>query len=221
MNLGEKLGLGRSTPTPDEVMAANQVIQDAQALPSMDPLSAAQINRTWDSNDNYFGIANLTVDNKRNVEEFRARLRGYSIKRRYDSNTGVELEAKLDKYGEPMMNDEGINHLCGILESFMSKGIMLSNIPEKMFNQIDKWCRVFMRTVAVQLAVNSEKWSVDRSRRDSIPSEMTLLLKMNMLRAYEDGERKKIYPGQKNITTNMLSGIAQSPPQNKMSRFSW
>lgn len=185
----------------------------ASGYETMDPLAAAQIYSRLEDNSSV-GIANITVDNRRIIEEFRERLRGYRIKKKINYETGEIIGVENEKFGEPMMSEDGINHLCGLLESALSKNIMLSNIPLSDKRSIIKMTQVFYRTIALQIAVNSEKWCVDRSRRDSIPLEISILFYSNLMRAFDDGERRKLYPTQKNLTS-MNINPAQLQQQNK------
>ena len=210
-------------PVVDVAMqqAMNQPPPPTQSDASMylDPMQAAQMTRGFDSDPSSVGIAQITVDNKRMIDEFRARLRGYRVVHRVNPETGEEAPPESVKFGEPVLNEDGINHLCGILESALSKNIMLSNIPIKDEKWIKKVCAVFMRTIALQIGINSEKWRVDRTRRDFIPMEMTLLLHANYMRAYDDGERRKLYPGQKHVTTTMINPALSQPERRPILGF--
>lgn len=188
-------------PTEQELM---QQAAQVQSQSPLDAMSAAQLGKMWNNDENYsFGIANLTLDNRRAVEEFRAKLRGYEIVRRVDKD-GNELAPEKKMFGDPMMNENGVSHLCGLLESAMSKNIILSNIPKERERQVNVFCRVFGRTIIAQIAFNSERWQIDNSRRDSIPVEMSLMLWSSLMRGYDDGERRKLYPTQKNVSTQNL-----------------
>ena len=209
----------------DPMMGAMPIVDvtPQQPMPeqpqTMDPMMAAQLTRMYEADAGAVGVAQITVDNKKLVEEFKARMRGYIIRRKFNMDTGQEEGNELVKFGEPVMNEEGINHVCGLLESFLSKNIMLSNIPLKDHKQILIFCRVFYRTIAAQIAFNSELWRVDRSRRDTIPSELSTMLYTNFMRAYDDGERRKLYPGQKNITTTMINPAQLQPERRSLINF--
>lgn len=217
----------RAPPMPPPIPVVdigmqNAMAQEAQAAaqpPLLDPMAAAQLSRQWETDPSAVGVAQITVDNRRIIEEFKARLRGYFIQRQFDENTGEELEPKKILLGSPVMNEEGVSHLVGLLEASLSKSIMLSNIPTKSEKWIEKVCSVFWRTAALQIAINSEGWSVDRSRRDYIPMELSLLLKSNYMRSFEDGERKKLYPGQKHISTTMYNPATMQPERRSFINF--
>lgn len=214
----EKTQTVQPIPTYDVGMNAPPTPQQP-VYEQLDPLAAAQLSRNWEQDPSAVGVAQITVDNRRIIEEFKARLRGYIVERRFDFSTGMELEPQVKKFGLPLMNEEGINHLCGILESALSKNIMLSNIPTKDERWIKQVCRTFWRTIALQIAVNSQHWQVDRSRRDILPMEMSLLLHANYMRAFEDGERRKLYPGQKHVTTTMINPAQLQPEKRQLISF--
>lgn len=216
----------RSSPPPIPVVdvgmqatMAAEANAAANQVPYLDPMAAAQLSRSWEQDASAVGVAHITVDNRRIIDEFKSRLRGYIIQRQFDSDTGEELAPKMIKNGSPVMNEEGVNHLCGILEASLSKSIMLSNIPTKDAKWIPKVCSVFWRTAALQIAINSEEWNVDRSRRDYIPMELSILLHSNFMRSFEDGERKKLYPGQKHVTTTMINPASMQPERRSFINF--
>lgn len=200
----------------DQQYEVPQYVQPDYSQQYMDPLAAAQLSNSYDRMgiSDSVGVANITVDNHKIIEEFKSRLQGYTLKRRFNLETGQEMEPEKIIFTAPVMNDEGVNHLCGLMEVALAKNIMLSNIPEKDHLHIKQIAKIFWRTAALQIAINSERWKVDRTRRDSIPLEMSLTLYTNLMRAYDDGERRKLYPGQKNITTTMINP-AQMQPERK------
>lgn len=204
MGILDTIGL-RKQPDMSDIMPPPQQIIGEQY---MDPLAAAQLSRAYEVDNGAVGVAMITVDNKRIIDEFKNRLQGYTLRPRINVETGEVNGYDKDRFGDPVMNEEGINHLCGLFEFTLNKAIMLSNIPTKDEKWIKNNCRVFWRTIALQLAVNAEKWNVDRSRRDSIPYEMANQLYFTIMRAYDDGERRKLYPGQRNITTTMINPAA-------------
>ena len=119
---------GMPTPPTDREVA--QQVQQQY----IDPLAQAQLaraNGAFDPSGDSTGVAMITVENRRMIDEFRARLRGYTIVRRINVDTGEEQEPEIKKFGEPVMNEEGVNHLVGLYEFTISKSIMLSNIPIK------------------------------------------------------------------------------------------
>ena len=165
-----------------------------------DPLAISEMHRRLENEQSGFvGIATLTLDNTRTIDEFRARLQGKVLKRRVNLETGEEMQPIEEKRGEPLMNNEGINHLVGALEFCLSRNITLSNIPKEREKMIRTLSETYARTMALQIALNSSKWSVDRNRRDNLPLEIEIMIYSNLMRAYDNGERRQIYPTNKHL----------------------
>lgn len=202
-------------------LPTDEQVQQSVNQQYMDPLAAAQLTRATDQNQfsDSTGVANITLDTNKDIEEFKTRLRGYYMKPRVNLETGEELEPERVKFGDPVMNEEGINHLVGLLKFVLNKNTTLSNTLVSKEKEVEKICGSFMRTIALQIGINSEDWKVDRKRRDSLPEELALTLKWNIMRSYDDGERRKLYPGQRNITTTMINPSTMQPEKRSMISF--
>lgn len=198
----------------------DQQVQDQIKQQYQDPLAAAQLSRAYDAlGQDATGVAMITVENQKMIDQFKARMRGYIVKPTVNMETGEPGKPELVKFGEPVMSEEGINYLVGMMEMALTKSIMLSHIPIKNDKWILKNCQIFWRQVAVQIGLNSNDWRVDRKRRNTIAWELANLLYFNIMRAYDDGERRKLYPGQRNITTTMINPSTMQPEKRSMMSF--
>jgi len=188
---------GFDTPMPDTTMMSNQ-----------------PIFQNFREQEEMIGLANVTLDNDPLIEEFASKLRGYRVK--YDINmvTGMP-EKKIDRFGRPFCNDDGINELVGDLRVHLNKAVMLSNVPEKQKDMIGKWCLVIAIDTVDKIKMNTVKWDVDRTRRSTIVDIFMSTIWFNMMRSFMDGERSKLYPTQKNIS--MQSMVPHMMPQQKKS----
>lgn len=162
------------------------------------------------------GIANITVDNSEIIEDFAAQLRGYKIKHEIDPLTGKIVPRKM-KLGKPFCNDEGVNELVGVLAMMMSKSWMLTNIPKRDRGFIDRLMLINGIELSEKMVKNVERWQMDRTRMSSISTQIISTAFGNIMRGFEDGERTKIYPTQKNV--NMTSNLPHMNPAPKRSLF--
>jgi hypothetical protein len=188
---------GFDAPMPDPSMLANQ------------PLL-----QNFREQEQMVGLAHVTLENEQIIEEFANKLRGYRIKYELDPKTASPIK-KIERFGKPFCNDDGINELVGDLRMYTSKAFMLSNIPTKDKDRIKKWCLVIAIGMTDKIKVNTSRWSVDTTRRSTVMDIFMSIVEFNMLRSFEDGERTKLYPTQKNI--NMSSSLPHMMPQQKRS----
>lgn len=186
--------------------------------PMMDPLSMTSHQiAPYKDNIDMVGLANITIDNKEVVEEFRNKLRGYRIKKSLDFNTGKEKIAK-EFFGEPFCSEDGINELCGDLAMFLSKVYILSNVPKAEEKMIKKMCLDIAYDTLVKVGMNVNRWKIDKTKRSTIMNIFAMTIWSNIMRGYDEGERIKLYRSQHtNINTNIQQGMPQQ--QEKKSLF--
>lgn len=181
-------------------------------FPDSTHMSNQPIFQNFREQEEMVGLANVTLDNDPVIEEFANKLRGYRI--RYDINPVTALPVKtVERFGRPFCNDDGINELIGDLRMHMNKATMLSNVPTKEKDMIGTWCLVIAIDTMEKIAMNSERWSIDRTKRSTILDIFISAVWFNMMRSFEDGERTKLYPTQKNIS--MSSTMPHMMPQKK------
>ena len=183
-------------------------------MPDTTMMSNTPVFQNFREQEEMVGLANVTLDNDPVIEEFANKLRGYRIRYDIDPNTAMPVK-KIERFGRPFCNDDGINELIGDLRMYMNKAIMLSNIPNKDKDMISNWCLIIAIDTEEKIAMNSEKWSVDKTKRSTILDLFVMSVWFNMMRSYEDGERTKLYPTQKNIS--MSSSLPHMMPQQKKS----
>ena len=177
----------------------------AQGMPS--------IGNVNDHNNNT-NIAQVTLETDGVVEQFRNTLKGYEIKKRFNSVT-KEIEEETIRFGARFCNDEGINVLTGLLRMHLNKHIMLSNIPDKKIDSIDKWMLYLMADISKQVRVNQRKWQINRSMRSTTTDQIARLVQSTMLRGLGAGERTGLYGTMKTINTNVTNAQGTIPAQNK------
>lgn len=182
-----------------------------------DPLSMSnpQISSFRD-NEDMVGLASITLDNEDVIEKFRAKLRGFNIKKKYNPKTQSE-EEEIVRFGKPFCNDDGINEITGDLELLCSKIITLGNVPKNKEDMIPKLIKNISWSVSTKIVMNNEKWNVDRSRRSTVMDLFRTIAWTNMMRGYEDGERIKMYKSQRQTINTNLQGMV--PQQEKKSLF--
>lgn len=214
--------LQRKNKEPAIIPSSEAYLHDLQgpsdmppgAMP-MDPMmfgGGPQIGSLRDSME-MVGLAGVTIDNKEIVEEFRAKLRGYKLKKTYDPRTGEE-KTEPEKFGEPFCNDDGINELSGDLAIYTSKIWILSNIPKNESNMIKNIIFTIALDTSFKIAMNTRKWNVDKTRRSTILDLFVFTIYSNIMRGYDDGERTKLYPTQRHMTsTSIMPGMMQ--PEKK------
>lgn len=181
----------------DEFMQGGMYPQDpyAQITQPIDPQLFPLINSPPGGGSE---LAQKTLDNQETIEQFRNGLKGYRKRKDFDIVTGKEV-ITIEKFGEPVMNENGINELCRDLEMYLSKPFILSNFPEKDKPRIDKMMTSIWRRVASKLIVNATRYELDKTRRPSITMQMVFIIYANIMRSYEDGERPRLYGTQKQV----------------------
>lgn len=186
---------GFDAPMPDTTMMANQ-----------------PIFQNFREQEEMVGLANVTLDNDPVIEEFANKLRGYKIRYDIDPYNAMPVK-KIERFGRPFCNNDGINELVGDLRMHMNKAVMLSNVPKADKKMIEYWCLIIAIDTLEKIAMNSERWCVDRTKRSTILDLFMSAVWFNMMRSFEDGERTKLYPTQKNISMN--STLPHMMPQKK------
>jgi hypothetical protein len=203
-------------PMPEDMMGTMQpglAGSGYMDAPMPDPMMMNQpVFQNFREQEAMVGLANVTLDNNENIEEFASKLRGYRIIVEPDLNTGRPVQ-RIQRYGKPFCNDDGINELVGDLRVYLSKGWMLSNIPKADRSFINNMCMVVAIEIGEKMAMNVEKWAIDRTRMSTVSSLFVFTVFSNVMRSYEDGERTKLYPTQKNI--NMTSMLPHMQQQKK------
>lgn len=163
---------------------------------------------------NNTNIAQVTLETDDVVEKFRNTLKGFEIKKRYNPVT-KKVEEETIRFGSRFCNDEGINVLTGNLRMHLNKHIMLSNIPDKKIDMINKWMLHISADISKQIRVNQRRWQVNRSLRSNVTNEMARLIESTMLRGLGAGERTGLYGTMKTINTNVTNAQGTLPTQNK------
>lgn len=185
--------------------------------PMPDPMTMNQpMFQNFKDQQELNGLVSITIDNSEILEDFTTKLRGYRIKKEFDLKTGT-VKPKLIKVGRPFCSDDGINEMAGDLQMYLSKGFMLTNIPKNERIVINKMMIIIGHEVSAKLLMNVEEWQVDRTRMSTITTSFITIVWANFMRGFEDGERTKLYPTQKNISmTSTLPHLQQPQKRNIM-----
>lgn len=160
-------------------------------------------------------IAQFAIDNDDIIETIKEELRGFRVVKKYNLETKQE-ESVPQTFGTPVMNDEGINETCRILRMFLSKPFLLSNFPNEDRDRIDMMMKILWKKLASKYAIMADKYSLDRTRRSDLAFSITMMVYMNIMRSFEDGERPRMYGSHKTIQSIQQSGpSASAAPQKK------
>lgn len=204
--------LGRSDKSgganEEMIMGADPYGQYSQMI---DPNAMALMNAP---NRTSRDMAEFTTSNEEPIEKFKEGLRGLRQYKSYNIHTG-QTEIKSEKFGEPALNDEGINELGRDLDMYLSKPFILSNIPKEDKKRIDAMMKIIWKRISSKLIVNAKKYHLDKSRRPSIVAEMMMMIYLNTLRSYNDGERPLMYNTHKTLQTISSNNTPQMAPQPK------
>jgi len=100
----------------------------------------------------------------------------------------IDLEGNIKDLGKPLMNDEGINSVIGIVQSIVSQTTIMSNmdkasVPVLMDSLND--------TLATDLMINMQKYGIkDIVARDKIKFIALTTAYSCLRRAFEEGDRR-------------------------------
>ena len=159
-------------------------------------------------------IAAQATDNDDTIRDFRDGLRGYRELKRMNPMTGME-DVLIERFGEPAMNEEGINELVAELRMYLSKTYILSAIPKEDKRRIDAMTRIVWKSLNVKLIVNAQKYELDKTRRPTIVHTMVFIIISNVYRGFgETPEVGKYYGSNKRVET-YNSNAPQAQPVKK------
>jgi hypothetical protein len=159
-------------------------------------------------------IAQYAVDNDDIVETIKSELRGYRIVQEYDIEK-KEYVAKEIRFGDPVMNEMGVNETCRILRMFLSKPFVLSNFPKEDRPRIDMMMKILWKKLAAAYATKAHDYEIDRTRRSTLAFSIVSTVYMNIMRSYEDGERPRMYGSHKTLQSIQQYAQPQAAPQKK------
>lgn len=113
----------------------------------------------------------------------------------------------LDKEGnpkpvaKPLMNEEGIQRIVGIVQSFVAQNSVWSNLDK---HDVPNLMEFLYDTIARDLMMNEKKYEVlDSTSRDKIFFTSLSTAFMTLKRAYEEGEKRFWKGSQQEITTRV------------------
>lgn len=159
-------------------------------------------------------IAQFAIDNDEIIDTIKSELEGYRIVKKYDMDS-KQMKDERETFGEPIMNEKGINETCRILRMFLSKPFLLSNFPKEDRKRIDTMMQILWKKLAGKYAVMAESYGLDRSRRSDLAFSITMMVYMNIMRSYEDGERPRMYGSHKTVQSIQQTSSAFQQPQKK------
>lgn len=182
-----------STTIPEVDIRNDQLAAFSQPI---DPMTMQMLNAPQGQANAQ--IAQFAIENDDIVEQIKQELRGYRYEKTYDPIKKIE-KLEVIKFGDPIMNDLGINETCRILRMFLSKPFLLSNFPESDRGRIDMMMKILWKKLASKYAILGEKYALDKTRRSDLAFSIVMIVYMNIMRSFEDGERPRMYGSHKTL----------------------
>jgi hypothetical protein len=190
-------------------MSAGQVYGGNQepakdAMPAEKPLTIEDVRASV--------IAEVQPFIDKLIETIKSELQGKRLEKSFDMDKKKDVVKEVT-FGEPIMNDKGINETCRILRMFLSKPFLLSNFPKEDRPRIDMMMIILWKKLAGKYAVQAQEYALDRSRRSDIAFSIVSMVYMNIMRSYEDGERPRMYGSHKTVQSiqQNSNGSMQQP----------
>lgn len=115
--------------------------------------------------------------------------------------------------GDPLLNDEGINRIMGMVRNTVSRITFMSNVKD---NDIMMLMDFLGDTLAKDLMVNRMRYGIkDGSARDTIFFNILTPSFISLRRAFEEGD-KRFWKGSTQEITNRLEGQQQGGLWNSL-----
>jgi hypothetical protein len=121
--------------------------------------------------------------------------------------------------GEPLMNEDGINAVLGLVQSIVNRVTIMSNLKDQ---EIRTLMDVLSDALARDLMMNRVKYGIKIGvSRDRIYSSALMSAFITMKRAYEEGDRRFWKGSQQEITTRVESNQRQKGLFSKIGQGLW
>lgn len=122
-------------------------------------------------------------------------------------NAIADEEGKLQQYGDPLLNDEGIVAVLGMTQTILNQVTIMSNFSKYEIPQLMQFLN---DTVARDLMMNRKRYDInDGSARDKIHFSVLTYAFIAMKRAFEQGEKKFWKGSQQDIRTEVVGANSQ------------
>jgi len=90
--------------------------------------------------------------------------------------------------GKPLMNDEGITSVLGLIHSLLNQVTVMSNINKQ---QVEAILMNFSDTLITDLMINRIQYAIEsKSARNKILTISSNIVQMAVLRGYEEGDKR-------------------------------
>ena len=134
-------------------------------------------------------------------------------------NNMLDREGNPKSAGEPLMNEEGISAVIGIVQSIVNRVTIMSNLKDM---EIRMLMDVLADTLARDLMMNRIDYGVKSGvSRDRIYSSALMTGFITMKRAFEEGDRRFWKGSQQEITTRVESNNSNKGLFNKIGQGLW
>jgi hypothetical protein len=198
--------------------------QNNPSITPIGPMESAQSMALMRQADNpSFELGQLALDPNEDIEQFKSFLRGYVIQQAEDEKGNPTLKKIVT--GAPLMNEKGVEAIAGSMRVYGGKNFVLTNYTSGNSSQggkIDQAIKDIRKRVlwagikmSVALGINRIEWGRDSSARLVIINMYTDVLEATLLRSLDDGERRKYYNTQKQITHTNQQQMINDAPRNK------
>lgn len=155
-------------------------------------------------------LAEHLHNNKEQLELLEAKLRGKRIREEYDQRTG-EIKRISENFGEPLMNELGIQRYIGYLETMLSKNSIMSNITKNFLGDL---MIEENELITSHLLCNQEKYSIKDTDIQQIISLGENFIFLCLTRGVERGESILILKGRRENVTRYVDDAANRALQN-------
>lgn len=134
-------------------------------------------------------------------------------------NNILDRDGNAKRAGEPLMNEEGISAVVGLVQSIVNRVTIMSNLKDQ---EIRMLMDVMADTLARDLMMNRVVYGIKTGvSRDRIYSSALMTGFITMKRAFEEGDRRFWKGSQQEITTRVEGGQRQKGLFNKIGQGLW
>jgi hypothetical protein len=158
------------------------------------------------------GVVGVTLDNSSLLIRIEQYLRGQLKVEERDPKTG-KVESKWKKFGEPKMNELGIQSVLMEVSSFLDKNTIMGFMPdrERLDTIWERWAIEF----TMFLASNKKHFEIVPSYRGMLLWHITLNVLITMQRSLEGNEKQGVYKQLRRVENQTLPMNYQNMTQQK------
>lgn len=105
--------------------------------------------------------------------------------------------------GKPLLNDEGICAIIGMIQVVVNQVTIMSNLSK---NEVPSLIDFLADTLAKDLMINCQRYDLNPHDRDKVFFSVLSAAYICMKRAYEEGDKRFWKGSVQEINTNVISG---------------